>query len=77
MSRWTMNHPPRAQRMDEGQLATRRANQHARYLLTIGPRSRADVLTRMAAKEAARRGAPVTARMNPDGSVSFTETAHE
>jgi hypothetical protein len=70
-----MNHPPRAERMDPEKLAKRRANKHARYLLALGPKSRADVLARMAAKESTRRGVAVTATMNPDGTVAFKETA--
>lgn len=68
MATWTMNHPPRPLPLEPEQLAVRRAAAHRRYLLSLGPKSRADVLARMAAKHGA-----ASATMNPDGSVSYEE----
>lgn len=71
MSTWTMNHPPKSARMSDETLAKRRANSHRKYMLHLEPNGRADVLTRMAASETARRGRPVEADMLADGTVVF------
>ncbi len=71
MARWTMNHPPAPVPLSPEVLAKRRAKAHARYLLGLGPNSRADVLTRMAAKETAKVGYAVVAVMAADGTVTY------